>query len=71
VNPDLIQRALVTRIEHLEAEVSDAKRAAEFNDSEFLAVARVVFPEAAERVCAHEVIEELKRRGLTSGKAGE
>lgn len=66
-SPDLIVRALVTRIEHLEAPTDAAEAARHMADAAIEQVAAYLFP-ASDSVewattTAAEIIEELKRRG--------
>lgn len=73
---DLLQRALITRIEVLEKECEEWKLRAGICDANLMDLVRFVFPERGEAalrtVGAPDLIDELKRRGLGNGKgAGE
>jgi hypothetical protein len=67
VNADLIQRALISRIEALELELNHATAI-------YGELWRELFPgtpHPADDKSREVILKELKRRGLGNGKAGE
>lgn len=75
MNPDLIQRALITRIERLESEAGRRDIEVLAASAAWTVLWKLIFPDAPpcdiDATGIHYITEELKRRGLTSGKAGE
>lgn len=70
----IVERSMITRLSFLEKQLAAAQQSEQTAHQALYTIARHLFPEAdplqLEETDSEVIIAELKRRGITNGKAG-